>query len=61
MKKAEYTFQDVLIAGYTLEPLRCLNPSCKHVGEVVVSKSPYDARCQICGEWQLKYLEEEIK
>lgn len=46
-----YTVQDVIDAGHTLEPLRCIH--CGHVGEVTFQQCVDDGQCAVCGEWQL--------
>lgn len=61
---AFFTIHDVIKAGYTLEPLGCLNPECpdprsgnvthhQHVGRYG------DACCAICGLWQIETFGDE--
>lgn len=50
-----YTVHDVLKAGYTLQPLRCVH--CDKIGEVVFHQYMGDGCCQECGQWQLEEKE----
>tara|TARA_Y100000310_G_scaffold56232_1_gene51608 strand:+ start:33259 stop:33438 length:180 start_codon:yes stop_codon:yes gene_type:complete len=45
-----YDVQDVINAGFTLEPIKC-----RYCGslEVVYNQAIVDASCQDCGKWQL--------
>lgn len=51
MSKKCYTVKDVIRAGYTLDPLKCIK--CGHVGEVTFLQYVGDGQCGVCGEWQL--------
>jgi DNA-directed RNA polymerase subunit RPC12/RpoP len=56
-----YTVEDVIKAGYNLEPIKC-----KYCGSLEVTFLQYvgDAQCAGCGEWQLdkaKGETEEVK
>jgi len=53
-----YTIQDVKAAGFTLEPMVCVNAECPDPtsGNVVYSQSIGDACCEECGEWQLEIV-----
>ena len=53
--KETFTVEDVLEAGFTLEPLIC-----KYCGSryVIFNQGVGDAYCEECGKWQ---LEEERK
>ena len=46
----KYNTQDVINAGYSLEPLECIH--CKSL-EVTFNQHIGDACCCDCGEWQL--------
>jgi transcription elongation factor Elf1 len=52
MTKKVYTVHDVIKAGYTLEPLKCIH--CGHIGEVTFNQYIGDASCGMCGKWQLE-------
>lgn len=59
-----YTVHDVIRAGYTLEPLRCLNPDCPepHSGNVTHNQHVGrfgDAYCSVCGLWQVESFGDE--
>ena len=45
-----YDVQDVIDAGYTLEPLKCRK--CDSL-EVTFNQGIGDAYCEMCGTWQL--------
>ena len=49
MAKEIYTVDDIIGAGYNLEPLRCIH--CGTVGEVTFLQYIGDGICGICGEW----------
>jgi ribosomal protein S27E len=50
-EKEFYDVQDVINAGFNLEPMKCRN-----CGSLEVTFSQYigDAQCAMCGEWQLE-------
>lgn len=49
----QYTAHDVLAAGSTLEPLKCLH--CEdETGLVTFIQSIGDAHCGNCGRWQIE-------
>ena len=50
-KKETYDVQDVINAGYTLEPIKCRY--CKSL-EVTYNQYLQDAQCANCGQWQLE-------
>jgi len=52
MKKTSYTVHDVIKAGCTLEPMRCLH--CGSEENVTFNQGVGDAQCGNCGEWQLE-------
>ena len=47
----EYDIQDVINAGYTLEPIKCR--FCGQLGEVTFNQQIGDGLCGYCGKWQL--------
>ncbi len=49
--KEQFDVQDVIDAGYTLEPLVCR--ACGSI-ETVFNQAIGDAYCETCGEWQLE-------
>lgn len=53
-----YTIHEVLKAGYTLEPMKCLH--CGSVGETTFDQQVHDAYCAVCGKWQLPENQEEL-
>jgi len=46
-----YDVQDVINAGFTLEPLKCRK--CGRIGYTVFLQYVGDAYCEYCGSWQL--------
>jgi len=56
VEKKVYDVQDVINAGYTLEPIKC-----RFCGKLTVVFNQYigDGYCESCGRWQL--LEENEK
>lgn len=52
MTKTSYTVHDVIKAGCTLEPIRCLH--CGSEENVTFNQGIGDAQCGECGEWQLE-------
>lgn len=59
-----HTVHDVIRAGFTLEPLRCLNPACPEPLSGNVTHNQYvgrygDAYCSICGVWQVETFGDE--
>lgn len=57
MKKEYYDVQDVIDAGFTLEPIKCRD--CDSL-DVTFNQYIGDANCNYCGEWQLKLKRKEI-
>ena len=51
MDKEYYDVQDVINAGFNLEPLKCRH--CGHIGETTFHQYIGDALCEMCGQWQL--------
>lgn len=49
-----HTVHDVRAAGFTLEPMACINPACSDPasGNVAFDQAVGDAYCSECGEWQ---------
>ena len=56
-----YTVDDVKSAGFTLEPMVCVNKHCddRESGNVTYNQAAGDAYCSLCGEWQEEYLSEQ--
>lgn len=50
-KRRSYTVHEVIAAGCTLEPMKCIH--CGDVGEVTFDQRAGDAHCAKCGRWQL--------
>jgi hypothetical protein len=46
-----FTVEDVLEAGFTLEPIICKH--CKSIGNVVFHQYIGDGYCEKCGKWQI--------
>ncbi len=53
-----HTVDDVKSAGFTLEPMVCVNKACgdRTSGNVTYNQAAGDAYCSICGEWQEECL-----
>ena len=52
MNKQSYDIQDVIDAGYTLEPLKCRFCGSEH--DVTYNQYVNDALCEVCGKWQIE-------
>ena len=52
MDKQSYDVQDVIDAGYTLEPLKCRFCASEH--DVTYNQYVNDALCEVCGKWQIE-------
>ena len=51
-KQQTYDAQDIIDAGYTLEPLKCR--FCGDAQEVTFHQYVGDALCEKCGKWQFE-------
>ncbi len=54
-RRDHFTIYDVILAEFTLEPMKCLN--CGQIGYVVFLQYVGDASCEYCGAWQLEDIE----
>ena len=58
-EKEYYDVDDVIRAGYTLEPIKCRH--CGNIGDVTFNQEIMDAYCEVCGKWQLEDTDESKK
>jgi len=57
MKKDFYDVQDIINAGFNLEPLKCRH--CGKVGETTFNIQLNDAYCELCGKWQISIPDDQ--